>query len=48
MKYRMIVEQDEGGVFVVEVPALPDRITQGVARKEAPKNNQEAIEACFY
>ncbi len=45
MKYRVIVEQDEDGVFVAEVPALPGCITQGTTRKEVLENIQKAIEA---
>ena len=45
MKYRVILEQDEDGVFVAEVPALPGCISQGINRAGALKNAQEAIEA---
>ncbi|MHB8474150.1 MAG: type II toxin-antitoxin system HicB family antitoxin [Gammaproteobacteria bacterium] len=45
MKYRVIVEQDEDGVFIAEAPALPGCITQGATRTEALTNIQEAIEA---
>jgi len=45
MKYRVILEQDEEGVFVAEVPALPGCISQGATRAEALANAQEAIEA---
>ena len=44
MKYRVIIEQDEDGVFVAEVPALPGCISQGETREKALKNIQEAIE----
>lgn len=44
MKYRVIVEQDEDGVFVAEAPALPGCIAQGATRAEALTNIQEAIE----
>ena len=44
MKYRVLIEQDEDGVFVVEVPSLPGCISQGYTREEAIKNIQEAIE----
>jgi predicted RNase H-like HicB family nuclease len=44
-KYRVIIEQDEDGVFVAEVPTLPGCISQGHTRAEALKNIQEAIEA---
>ena len=45
MKYRVILEQDEDGVFVAEVPALPGCISQGITRAEALTNAQEALEA---
>jgi len=45
MKYRVIIEQDEDGVFVAEVPALPGCVSQGDTRTEALENVQEAIEA---
>jgi len=45
MKYRVLIEQDEDGVFVAEVPALPGCISQGKTRAEALKNVQEAIGA---
>ncbi len=43
MKYRVVIEQDEDGVFVVHVPALPGCISQGKTRAEALKNIKEAI-----
>ena len=44
MKYRVIIEQDEDGMFVAEVPSLPGCISQGITRGEALRNIQEAIE----
>lgn len=44
MKYRVLIEQDEDGVFVAEVPALPGCISQGQTRAEASANIKEAIE----
>jgi predicted RNase H-like HicB family nuclease len=38
MKYRVLIEQDEDGVFVAEVPSLPGCITQGSTRAEALSN----------
>ena len=29
MKYRVLIEQDEDGVFVAEVPSLPGCVSQG-------------------
>ena len=43
MKYRVLVEQDEDGVFVAEVPSLPGCISQGASREEALVNIREAI-----
>jgi len=43
MKYRIIIEQDEDGVFVAECPSLPGCISQGHTRAEAVSNIQEAI-----
>ncbi len=45
MKYRALIEQDEDGMFVAEVPALPGCISQGRTREEALLNIQEAIAA---
>lgn len=43
MKYRVLIEQDEDGAFVAQVPALPGCISQGVSRDEALANVREAI-----
>jgi predicted RNase H-like HicB family nuclease len=44
MRYRVIIEQDEDGVFVAEVPNLPGCISQGQTRHEALSNVREAVE----
>ena len=43
MRYRVLIEQDEDGVYVAEVPALPGCISQGKTRSEAVNNIKEAI-----
>lgn len=43
MKYRVLIEQDEDGFFVAEVPSLPGCISQGQTRAEATTNIKEAI-----
>jgi len=45
MKYRVVIQQDEDGMFVAEVPSLPGCVSQGKTRKEAVTNIQEAMEA---
>ncbi|HEX8128078.1 MAG TPA: type II toxin-antitoxin system HicB family antitoxin [Pyrinomonadaceae bacterium] len=43
MKYRVLIEEDEDGVFVAEVPSLPGCVSQGATREEALVNIKEAI-----
>ena len=43
MKFRVIIEQDEDGVYVVSVPELPGCISQGKSREEALANIRDAI-----
>lgn len=44
MKYRVILEVDEDGMFVARVPALPGCLSQGATRAEALANIRQAIE----
>lgn len=43
MKYRVIIEEDEDGMFMAECPTLPGCISQGKTRKEALNNVKDAI-----
>ena len=43
MRYRVLLEQDEDGMWIVECPSLPGCISQGRTRKEALKNIEDAI-----
>ena len=43
MKFRVLVEQDEDGVFVAQVPSLPGCVSQGNSRSEALEQVREAI-----
>lgn len=43
MRYRVLIEQDEDGIFVAEAPALPGCISQGQTRAEALDNIKEAM-----
>jgi antitoxin HicB len=43
MKYRILIEPDEDGVFVAECPSLPGCISQGKTRDEAVANIKDAI-----
>ena len=42
-QYTVIFEQDEDGIYVVDVPALPGCHSEGRTLKEAEKNIREAI-----
>ncbi|HIC91870.1 MAG: type II toxin-antitoxin system HicB family antitoxin [Methanosarcinales archaeon] len=44
MKFKIKIERDEDGWYVVTVPALPGCISQGKTEEEAKKNIAEAIE----
>ena len=44
MKLHVIIEQDEAGYYVAEVPALPGCLSQGKTHDEAIANIKEAIE----
>jgi predicted RNase H-like HicB family nuclease len=44
MKYRVVIEQDEDGVFVAQCPALPGCVSQGATRSEALANIRDAIQ----
>ena len=44
MKIEAIIEKDDTGYYVAEVPALPGCFSQGKTIAEAKKNIHEAIE----
>lgn len=44
MKLHVLVEKDEVGYYVAEVPALPGCLSQGKTKDEALNNIKEAIE----
>ena len=43
MKFRIIIEKDEDGVFIAECPTLPGCMSQGKTRIEAIKNIKDAV-----
>ena len=44
MRYRIMIEPDEDGVFVAECPSLPGCISQGQTREAAIANIRDAIQ----
>ena len=43
MKLRIIIEQDEDGIFVAECSTFPGCISEGKTRQEAINNIKDAI-----
>jgi antitoxin HicB len=43
MKFRIIIEKDENGMYVAECPSLPGCISEGKTKDEALVNIQDAI-----
>jgi predicted RNase H-like HicB family nuclease len=44
VKLHVLIEKDEAGYFVAEVPALPGCLSQGKTKEEALQNIREAVE----
>lgn len=44
MEFLVVLEQDEGGEIVADVPQLPGCHTQGRTKAEAMRNIREAID----
>jgi antitoxin HicB len=43
MKYRVLIERDEDGVFVATVPSLPGCVADGSTREAAIESVRDAI-----
>ncbi|TAL67941.1 MAG: type II toxin-antitoxin system HicB family antitoxin [Bacteroidetes bacterium] len=48
MKFRVIIEQDEDGIFVAQCPNLPGCISQGNTRNDALNNIKDAIDGYIF
>lgn len=44
LQFKVLIEQDENGIYVASVPELPGCYTQGKTLEEARKRIKEAIE----
>jgi len=47
MKFNIVLDRDEDGMWVVECPAIPGCVSQGKTKNEALKNIKEAIQLCL-
>ena len=43
MRFTVVMEKDEDGIYVVKVPALPGCISDGRTVEEAMSNRREAV-----
>ena len=46
MRFRVLIETDEDGVFIATCPSLPGCVSQGNTRDEALSNIRDAMAAC--
>jgi predicted RNase H-like HicB family nuclease len=47
MKFSVILDRDEDGMWVVECPSIPGCVSQGRTRDEALANIRDAIKGCL-
>jgi predicted RNase H-like HicB family nuclease len=47
MKFNVILNRDEDGVWIVECPSIPGCVSQGQTKEEALENIRDAITACL-
>lgn len=47
MTFRVNVDRDEDGIWIVECPAIPGCVSQGNTKEEALENIKDAIELCL-
>jgi predicted RNase H-like HicB family nuclease len=47
MKFTIVLDRDEDGIWIAECPAIPGCVSQGKTRQEALHNIREAIELCL-
>lgn len=47
MRFRVTIDRDEDGIWVVECPAIPGCVTQGQTKEEALENIRDAISQCL-
>jgi predicted RNase H-like HicB family nuclease len=47
MKFNVILDRDEDGMWIVECPSIPGCVSQGNTKDEALSNVQEAIALCL-
>ena len=47
MNFKVTLDRDEDGIWIVECPAIPGCVSQGMTREEAMGNIRAAIQMCL-
>ena len=47
MKFTVVFDRDEDGVWVIECPSIPGCVSQGSTKEVALENIKEAIQLCL-
>jgi predicted RNase H-like HicB family nuclease len=47
MKFTVTIDRDKDGVWVIECPAIPGCVSQGLTKEDALVNIREAIGECL-
>ena len=47
MNFKVTLDRDEDGTWIVECPAIPGCVSQGRTREEALGNIRKAIQLCL-
>lgn len=47
MKFNVMIDRDEDGVWIAECPPIPGCVSQGVSKEEALLSIAEAIKLCL-
>ena len=47
LNFKVVITQDENGMYVADCPAIPGCHSQGSTYEEAEKNIKEAIKLCL-
>ena len=47
LNFKIVLEQDEDGMFIAECPSIPGCVSQGKSEEEVQANIQDAIKECL-
>ncbi|HEX9927768.1 MAG TPA: type II toxin-antitoxin system HicB family antitoxin [Pyrinomonadaceae bacterium] len=47
MKFRVTIDRDEDGVWIIECPSIPGCVSQGETKEQALEDIKEAFELCL-